>query len=744
MLEEKPEDRLIIALWSKDLSFTTKKLQIAKEDVDFQGGRRIRQKTSQNHDRTLQYQCSTPKKNIVLPWSRSLLKLQNSRIWIIYYRPKRLRGSNNHPLAAQISSKKSTIIPQFHLIQHSFPVNNLTALPTASVSSKQSEYPSAPVSNQNGTPNNKRKIHYYSPSMFEVEQAAKKPKIKKNSQINSSFDVFDFAGESQGASQLKNELSHVQRSNSHPAQFNLDDYLHFDENNQEISKEAIFRNSAHSKYNKDIAIPSHHAFPPRFSSQDFIYPNPTQNNNFHASFHENNLKAQEEQFAQHQAHQTVSLPALSPSSSSISMNNPIGCILNQKIVRAESVSPTEGENPFIQLENVNNSQIQGSPSSCSSPSSGTSSAQLFTHQISSSSQSNSFPITSTSSSSPRLSPVTHLIADSPTIETQHFLSPDNASTNRNESDIHHYQSLNQQENIYSIEGNAPQQRKLDLQGGIYNDSPHISTQQVHYLPSPRSINLRAQILDQSQSNNGTNAFEPYQGIYRNQSAGLHPIQTSPGAVHTGAMMNNYAASNENYTYYPSISCSSTLSGNQLFYSHFPMLQAAGSRLVPAKSIIPGNSSLSHQLVNAQILPAAIVFSNDHSIQTSFTGGLFNYLQRNGDTNEEEDSELDQLSEILALNHHSHVTNQQVIISVINRLLNCKSRTSFDQTVSESVISLTTRFTKNKFYSLVNLLQNSSWMRHFSPLTSQSRLLIYSVGCIDEMYVLFLFHSLFFF
>merc|ERR1712137_258029 len=100
MMEERPAGRLMLVWWEREQAFTTKKFRLGREDAEFQGGRRIQtwevKGGSEGNSHTLEYQCSTPKKNQSVCWSRSLLRLRGQRLWVVCYRPRRLRVTH-HP-----------------------------------------------------------------------------------------------------------------------------------------------------------------------------------------------------------------------------------------------------------------------------------------------------------------------------------------------------------------------------------------------------------------------------------------------------------------------------------------------------------------------------------------------------------------------------------------------------------------------------------------------------------------------
>lgn len=93
MKESHPEQRTYTLWWHNSKNLTSKKHQICGEDIEFQGGRKVQQQSLPNHNEIIEYHCSTPKKGSA-PWSRSIVKLRDSPLWVVNYRPRRVRASD--------------------------------------------------------------------------------------------------------------------------------------------------------------------------------------------------------------------------------------------------------------------------------------------------------------------------------------------------------------------------------------------------------------------------------------------------------------------------------------------------------------------------------------------------------------------------------------------------------------------------------------------------------------------------
>ena len=105
MKESEPERRTFTIWWLNDKQLSSKKHQICGEDIEFQGGRKVQEYSNDTH--TIEYHCSTPKKGSA-PWSRSIVKLQGSPLWIINYRPRRVRASDTNKPRGSINKIRTS------------------------------------------------------------------------------------------------------------------------------------------------------------------------------------------------------------------------------------------------------------------------------------------------------------------------------------------------------------------------------------------------------------------------------------------------------------------------------------------------------------------------------------------------------------------------------------------------------------------------------------------------------------
>uniref|UniRef100_A0A7S4HID4 Uncharacterized protein n=1 Tax=Vannella robusta TaxID=1487602 RepID=A0A7S4HID4_9EUKA len=101
--EDAVSDRTLFMWWNEPKNITSNKHRLCGEDVEFQGGRKVQQHPVPGCHQVIEYQCTTPKKGSS-PWSRSIIKLQGSQLWVVNYRPRRVRSSGS-------PSKKRTRIP---------------------------------------------------------------------------------------------------------------------------------------------------------------------------------------------------------------------------------------------------------------------------------------------------------------------------------------------------------------------------------------------------------------------------------------------------------------------------------------------------------------------------------------------------------------------------------------------------------------------------------------------------------
>jgi len=95
MQDSPPDDRTFVIYWNDIKNITSNKHQVCGEDVEFQGGRKVQLHPVPAREEVIEYQCSTPKKGGA-PWSRSIVKLRGSQLWVVNYRPRRMRTSENN------------------------------------------------------------------------------------------------------------------------------------------------------------------------------------------------------------------------------------------------------------------------------------------------------------------------------------------------------------------------------------------------------------------------------------------------------------------------------------------------------------------------------------------------------------------------------------------------------------------------------------------------------------------------